>query len=301
MARPRKIELDYFTFDVDFFQDIRIRRLIKSQGGKSVTVYIFLLCLIYKSGYYMKWDDDALFMISEQSGYGEAYIQEVVESCVTLGLFDAEMFNNEKILTSERIQLRYADVAKLSKRVFNIKEFSLISSEETPISSEETLETEESTTPLDSPLSSLSLSPIPPISNSIFPPLSPQEKKEKKTRIINNSCEKETKKNSIFRRPTVEQVAEYCEARGNNVDAAVFCDFYESKGWVVGRSPMKDWKAAVRTWERTGGTDRGGGYMRPYRRESVTESIIRASRECDEMMRAEMEAAMAGNTKIDEQ
>ena len=53
-----------------------------------------------------------------------------------------------------------------------------------------------------------------------------------------------------FRKPTVEEVRDYCRERGNNVDAQTFIDFYESKGWRVGNQPMKDWKAAVRTWEK---------------------------------------------------
>ena len=52
-----------------------------------------------------------------------------------------------------------------------------------------------------------------------------------------------------FKKPTVEEVQAYCRERQNGVDAAAFVNFYEAKGWVVGRSPMKDWKAAVRTWE----------------------------------------------------
>ena len=51
-------------------------------------------------------------------------------------------------------------------------------------------------------------------------------------------------------KPTVEEVAEYCHERGNNIDPEAFIDHYESNGWIVGRSPMKDWKAAVRTWEK---------------------------------------------------
>jgi hypothetical protein len=51
-------------------------------------------------------------------------------------------------------------------------------------------------------------------------------------------------------RPTVDEVAAYCAERGNSVDAANFCDFYAAKGWEIGKEPMKDWKAAVRTWER---------------------------------------------------
>lgn len=73
-----------------------------------------------------------------------------------------------------------------------------------------------------------------------FVELEPQEKKEK------SSAKKETK----FSVPTLEEVQEYCIERNNAVDAQNFIDFYESKGWVVGKSKMKSWKAAVRTWEK---------------------------------------------------
>lgn len=51
--------------------------------------------------------------------------------------------------------------------------------------------------------------------------------------------------------PTVDMVKAYCKERGNNVDAEMFYDFYESKGWMVGKNKMKDWQSAVRTWERS--------------------------------------------------
>ena len=54
----------------------------------------------------------------------------------------------------------------------------------------------------------------------------------------------------VFIPPTLEEVAAYCRERGNNVDPQEFIDFYESKGWMIGKNKMKDWKAAVRTWER---------------------------------------------------
>lgn len=53
-----------------------------------------------------------------------------------------------------------------------------------------------------------------------------------------------------FLKPTVEQIQDYCKERGNSIDAQYFFDYYESKGWLVGRTPMKSWQAAVRTWER---------------------------------------------------
>lgn len=55
---------------------------------------------------------------------------------------------------------------------------------------------------------------------------------------------------SKFVKPTVDEVRAYCKERKNTVNPETFCDFYESKGWKIGKDPMRDWKAAVRTWER---------------------------------------------------
>lgn len=126
MARTIKKGLDYFPFDVDFFQDIRIRKLIKYQGGKAVTVYALLLCTIYKNGYYAEWDKELPFIISEQSGYTEAYIQEVIECCMNIGLLSKELFESEKVLTSKGIQERYRNICKESRRSGVIKEFNLL-------------------------------------------------------------------------------------------------------------------------------------------------------------------------------
>ena len=58
----------------------------------------------------------------------------------------------------------------------------------------------------------------------------------------------------VFVKPTVEEVRAYCSERHNGVDAQMWYDFYESKGWMVGSNHMKDWKAAVRTWEKRNNT-----------------------------------------------
>lgn len=56
---------------------------------------------------------------------------------------------------------------------------------------------------------------------------------------------------SRFTPPTVDEVRAYCQERGNSVDPERFVDFYDSKGWLVGKTRMKDWRAAVRSWERS--------------------------------------------------
>jgi len=71
---------------------------------------------------------------------------------------------------------------------------------------------------------------------------------ESKSITINKN--KEIKiNNKFFKKPTVEEVHQYCNERKNKVCADAFIDFYESKGWMVGSNKMKDWKACVRTWE----------------------------------------------------
>ena len=75
--------------------------------------------------------------------------------------------------------------------------------------------------------------------------------------IDKDSIDKDSKGESVrwekakrFYPPTLDEVKQYCEERKNNIDPMAFIDFYSSKGWMIGKNRMKDWKAAVRTWER---------------------------------------------------
>lgn len=61
---------------------------------------------------------------------------------------------------------------------------------------------------------------------------------------------KKSADNIIPALPTLAEITEYCRSRGNSVDATYFFDYYQSVGWKVGRNQMKDWQAAVRTWEK---------------------------------------------------
>lgn len=65
---------------------------------------------------------------------------------------------------------------------------------------------------------------------------------------VKEKCEDERAKR--FTPPPLEEVSDYCRERVNNIDPQYFIDFYTAKGWKVGSQPMKDWKAAIRTWER---------------------------------------------------
>lgn len=65
-----------------------------------------------------------------------------------------------------------------------------------------------------------------------------------------NDNNDKNKERAVFKPPTVEEVKAYCQERGNNIDAESFVAFYESKGWMIGKNKMKNWKSAITTWEK---------------------------------------------------
>lgn len=78
----------------------------------------------------------------------------------------------------------------------------------------------------------------------------PDKKVPYKSKVSNSKVINKKEGASRFIRPTVDEVKVYCEERNNTVDAEAFIDFYESVGWKIGNKSMKDWRAAVRTWEK---------------------------------------------------
>ena len=161
MGRPTKQGLEYFSLDVRMFSDIKIRKLIKYHNAQAVSVYLTLLCRIYEKGYFIEYDKDLPFIISEDCGIEEDTIVSIIAYCVEVGLFDEGVYKQYKVLTSHGIQDRYVQACGKTKRklsselpymLVDVSEDSVlsnkkgISSEETPISSEETaINTEKST------------------------------------------------------------------------------------------------------------------------------------------------------------
>ena len=106
------------------------------------------------------------------------------------------------------------------------------------------------------------------ISDKTPPEIEIELELEKKLEIEKDSSAKSTTtKRKRFEKPTLSEIKAYCIERNNNVDAQHFFDYYESNGWKVGKNSMKDWKAAVRTWERS-------EYRKPnYKKNSKEDAI----------------------------
>lgn len=110
MARPRKQGLDYFSFDVEFFHNAKIKRLKSRFGAKGIAVYIRLLCGIYEKGYWISYDEDLILDVADDVGISENATMEIVDFLLSRRLFDAELAKSDKVLTSKSIQLRYREV-----------------------------------------------------------------------------------------------------------------------------------------------------------------------------------------------
>lgn len=80
--------------------------------------------------------------------------------------------------------------------------------------------------------------------------IQPVSNMDTEVRLGKVSQGKVSQNNGASHHPTLEEVKAYCKERGNKVDPERWFDYYTSNGWKVGKNPMKDWKAAVRTWER---------------------------------------------------
>ena len=97
------------------------------------------------------------------------------------------------------------------------------------------------------------------------------EKEIKIEKEIHSSASTTTKRKR-FEKPTLSEIKAYCIERGNKVDAQHFFDYYESNGWRVGKNSMKNWQAAVRTWERS-------EYRKPNSKKNSKEDAINVVKE----------------------
>ena len=133
MARPQKTGLNYFPLDVDFFSDNKIRILKARYGMDGIMVYIYLLCEIYKNGYYMQWNDDFKYILADELNLTDGFIEQVLTFLLERSLLNSTLFKSDTILTSPGIQKRYQLAVKerAKKRQIEIERFWLLKPEET--------------------------------------------------------------------------------------------------------------------------------------------------------------------------
>ncbi len=112
-----KTGFNYYSTDTDRYQDIKIKRLKHRHGGEGLAVYDYLLCEIYREkGCYMEWNEYVLFHVAEYMGMQEEEVDIILETILSIGLFDKGMFEEKQLLTSRSIQIRFVEMSTRAKR-----------------------------------------------------------------------------------------------------------------------------------------------------------------------------------------
>ena len=120
--------IDYYPFNVDFFDDDKVAFIEAEFGVKGSVIAIRLLCKIYREGYYYQWGKDECLLFSRKSGadFAPSMVQEVVNGLVRRSFFDKGVYDQFGILTSRGIQARYFDAVKRRQKVEVRREFLLV-------------------------------------------------------------------------------------------------------------------------------------------------------------------------------
>ena len=133
LARPTKTGLEYFPLDVNFLYDIKVRKIIKPLGPEAIGVLVYLLAEIYKdNGYYISWNDDICFLMSDLTGIDEELIKDVVSKALEVDFFNKDKYKKYNILTSKGIQNRYISATEKRKNT-NINDDYIIENEQISI------------------------------------------------------------------------------------------------------------------------------------------------------------------------
>lgn len=224
MARPLKAGLDYFPFDVDFFQDEKIIAVAGEFKLKGEITVIKLLCAVYRNGYYLEWNEVMVYkMLHELPGVSAELLQQIVSRLVKWGFFDKELFDADRVLTSRAIQRRYFDAVSRRKTKRENLPYLLVN--------------------VDTNIVNVYNNPVNADINTT------NKSKVKKKKELSNESEKKIGKPD-FRSLSVEEVRTFLDGEGlAATDPDDFLNYYNTVGWVEnGHRPVADWKAAARRW-----------------------------------------------------
>lgn len=131
--RKQSQGIDYFPFEVDFFSDKKSKVLKARYGADGITVYLYLLCQIYREGYYTRVDKDFKFMVSDDLNMSPDNVEQIMTFLLERSMFDEQLFKSDAVLTSTGIQERWQKAVKTraSKTPIEVTEYWLLNEEQT--------------------------------------------------------------------------------------------------------------------------------------------------------------------------
>ena len=226
MARPPKDGIDYFPLDVNTETDEKFQIIEAKHGVVGFGIIIKLYQAIYQNGYYLKWNNDLMPVISAPKWSSRRHIvtdrdvRETVRDAVRYGIFNKEMFEKFGILTSKGIQQRYFEVTKRRKMQNAKTEYLLVGAPENFIIADKNR--------------------VNVCNNSINVFNNEQSKvKESKYSLSESKC--------VFTPPTLEEIKKFCVTENLKINPEKFYYYYESKKW----KNISDWQSKAKEWAVT--------------------------------------------------
>ncbi|MCF0219354.1 MAG: DUF4373 domain-containing protein [Muribaculaceae bacterium] len=242
MARPKKTNLDYFPFDVDFFEDEKIVAIAGEFGIKGEICAVKLLCAIYRNGYFIEWSEMLqMKLISRMPGISLELLNQIVGRLVKWGFLDPNLFSTAKILTSRGIQNRYFEATKRWKHSTLDLPYLMVNVAETPVNVAETPIKEKKRK-----------------KKKDKSPLNPPDKPgESDGRLFD--VEKPKKKKPAtppIETPSIEEVKIYFLSQRADTriedwenEALLFFNTFEAVGWVdASRRKISHWESRANRW-----------------------------------------------------
>lgn len=271
MSRTQSQGIEYFPFAVDFFSDNKVKILKARYGADGIMIYMYILCCIYREGYYTKVNDDFIFIISDDLHISSETVQQVMTFLLKRSMFNEQLFKSDAILTSDGIQERWQRaIAKRAQMTpIKVSDYWLLDEADTKPYIK-VAHFPDSLAKKDNSLAKKALN----LAN--YPQSKVKESKEEKiykkesefseeevesvkatqTEIPfliaeeSSLSEQVGKKRKEFIPPSLEQVKAYAEERGRPDLAKRFFDYFEAGAWHDSEGKaVKNWKQKFITWE----------------------------------------------------
>ena len=243
MARQKNNDnggADYFSHDIDMRNDIKVKALRRKFSHTGYAVWCFMLeYLTDCTNFEFDYDEVSQELLASDFDVPVAELREIIDYSVKIGLLqheDGKIFSaahKRRFVRMLEVRQRRAEAARRNGRKGGNPNFKKGQPNPYYRTTESVME--------DNPNITQEITEDNPIVEQSNVEHS-RVKKQKET------PKGEKKTASRFSAPTVDEVRAYAQEKGFNIDPEHFVDYYTSNGWRVGRNPMKDWRATVRTW-----------------------------------------------------
>lgn len=243
MARQKNNDnggADYFSHDIDMRNDIKVKALRRKFSHTGYAVWCFMLeYLTDCTNFEFDYNEVSQELLASDFDVPVAELREIIDYSVKIGLLqheDGKIFSaahKRRFVRMLEVRQRRAEAARRNGRKGGNPNFKKGQPNPYYRTTEPVME--------DNPNITQEITEDNPIVKQSNVEYS-RVKKQKE------SPKGEKKTASRFSAPTVDEVRAYAQEKGYNVDPEHFVDYYTSNGWRVGRNPMKDWRATVRTW-----------------------------------------------------